>query len=309
MAQHPTSGYVSTTTPGWIVYWVTFGLMAFSAVCFMAITLTRPQRHRKHGYCTALIVSIASVAYYAMASEGGSVYIYQIHGDNMRQIYWARYVDWAFTTPLLLLDLLLMAACPIGTALWIIAADVFMILLGLFGGVNTHKFKWGYYAMACFCELVINIGLIFNAMRSAMARGGGVSKVYAGLAAYLSILWWGYPIVWGLAEGANVISSDAEVAAYAGLDIAAKVFFGWMVMAVIPIVSKQQEREYKEGKGYPSILDASIDSPLSITQSPVNPADTRNGQVSRGLPTMNPATGTGVVPDVPTESGNLATVV
>ena len=63
------------------------------------------------------------------------------------------------------------------------------------------------------------------------------------------------------------------------------------------------------GKGYPSILDASIDSPLSITQSPVNPADTRNGQVSRGLPTMNPATGTSVVPDVPTESGNLATVV
>lgn len=37
-----------------------------------------------------------------------------------------------------------------------------------------------------------------------------------------------------------------QVAAYAGLDIAAKVFFGWMVMAVIPIVSKQQEREYKE---------------------------------------------------------------
>ena len=93
----------------------------------------------------------------------------------------------------------------------IIAADVFMIILGLFGGVNTHKFKWGYYAMGCFCELIISIGLVFNAMRSAMARGGGISKVYAGMAAYLTILWWGYPIVWGLAEGANVISSDAEV--------------------------------------------------------------------------------------------------
>ena len=86
-----------------------------------------------------------------------------------------------------------------------------MIILGLFGGVNTHKFKWGYYAMGCFCELIITIGLVFNAMRSAMARGGGISKVYAGMAAYLAILWWGYPIVWGLAEGANVISSDAEV--------------------------------------------------------------------------------------------------
>ena len=65
--------------------------------------------------------------------------------------------------------------------------------------------------MSCFCEVAINIGLLFCGMRSAMARGGGISKVYAGLAAYLSVLWWGYPIVWGLAEGANVISSDAEV--------------------------------------------------------------------------------------------------
>lgn len=91
------------------------------------------------------------------------------------------------------------------------AADVFMIVLGLAGGVNTHKFKWGYFAMSCFCEVAINVGLLYCGMRSAMARGGGIAKVYAGLAAYLSVLWWGYPIVWGLAEGANVISSDAEV--------------------------------------------------------------------------------------------------
>ena len=86
-----------------------------------------------------------------------------------------------------------------------------MIVLGLLGAVNTHKYKWGYYALACFCEVVISIGLIFNAMRSAMRRGGPASRIYAGLAAYLSILWWGYPIVAGLAEYGNTISSDAEV--------------------------------------------------------------------------------------------------
>ena len=90
-----------------------------------------------------------------------------------------------------------------------------MIILGLFGAVNSHKFKWGYYAMSCFCEVAINIGLMYNARRCALARGGGVSKVYIGLAAYLSILWWGYPIVWGLAEGSNTISSDAEVSTVA----------------------------------------------------------------------------------------------
>ena len=49
MVQAPGTGFVGTTRAGWIVYWVTFGLMAGSAVCFFAITLLKPQRHRKHG--------------------------------------------------------------------------------------------------------------------------------------------------------------------------------------------------------------------------------------------------------------------
>ena len=86
-----------------------------------------------------------------------------------------------------------------------------MIVLGLAGGVNTHKFKWGYFAMSCFCEAAVSVGLLYIAMKAAYIRGGGTAKVYAGLATYLSVLWWGYPIVWGLAEGSNTISSDAEV--------------------------------------------------------------------------------------------------
>jgi len=42
------------------------------------------------------------------------------------------------------------------------------------------------------------------------------------------------------------IDFDLQVAAYAGLDIAAKVFFGWMIMAAGPIITAQQDREYKE---------------------------------------------------------------
>ncbi|KAI9789636.1 MAG: hypothetical protein M1835_001530 [Candelina submexicana] len=188
----------------------------------------------------------------------------------------------------------------------IIAADVFMIILGLFGAVNSHKFKWGYYAMACFCEVAINIGLVFNARRSAFARGGGVYKVYVGMAVYLSILWWGYPIVWGLAEGSNTISSDAEhvqVASYAGLDIAAKVFFGWMIMAMYPVISKQQEREAQEGKGFPSVLEATIDAPLSITQGPNAKS---NAQATHGLPPVEPAARNGAPVVAPT---NTSTVV
>lgn len=55
----------------------------------------------------------------------------------------------------------------------------------------------------------------------------------------------GYPIVWGLAEGSNTITSDAEGASYAGLDIAAKVIFGWALMACSGAFHKVQEEEEK----------------------------------------------------------------
>ena len=50
--------------------------------------------------------------------------------------------DWFITTPLLLLDLLLMAALPLGDTLWIVFADVAMILTGLFGALTSSHFKW-----------------------------------------------------------------------------------------------------------------------------------------------------------------------
>ena len=41
--------------------------------------------------------------------------------------------------------------------------------------------------------------------------------------------------MWGLAEGSNTITADAEAASYAGLDIAAKVVFGWALMLCTPV--------------------------------------------------------------------------
>ena len=55
----------------------------------------------------------------------------------------------------------------------------------------------------------------------------------------------GYPVVWGLAEGSNTITSDAEAASYAGLDIAAKVIFGWAIMLSSGAFHRVQAEEEK----------------------------------------------------------------
>lgn len=48
---------------------------------------------------------------------GGSANIYNPDG-NYRSIYYARYVDWFFTTPLILMDVILMGNLALGATLW-----------------------------------------------------------------------------------------------------------------------------------------------------------------------------------------------
>jgi Bacteriorhodopsin-like protein len=57
--------------------------------------------------------------------------------------------DWAITTPLLLLDILLLAGLSIGDTLWILFADIAMIATGLFGALLPNRYKWGGHHMKC----------------------------------------------------------------------------------------------------------------------------------------------------------------
>jgi len=72
-----------------------------------------------------------------MAAGQGWVYrVVHYHHSNeshpaeiiIRQIYWARYVDWAITTPLVLLDLTVLAGLPGAEIILAVFADVAMIL-------------------------------------------------------------------------------------------------------------------------------------------------------------------------------------
>ena len=59
----------------------------------------------------------------AQAAHGGdtNVRLYW-NTSQARDVFYARYIDWFITTPLLLLDLLLLSAVPVGTVLWCAAA-------------------------------------------------------------------------------------------------------------------------------------------------------------------------------------------
>jgi bacteriorhodopsin len=147
-----------------------------------------------------------------------------VAGRN-RQVFYARYIDWVITTPLLLLDLLLTAGMPWPTILWVIGIDEIMIVTGLIGALVKSRYKWGFYAFGCAAMFYIFYELAFTARRHALHLGRDVHRCFVTCGVLTLVLWLAYPICWGLSEGGNVISPDGESIFYGVLDLLAKPVF------------------------------------------------------------------------------------
>lgn len=113
-----------------------------------------------------------------------------------RQVFWARYVDWSLTTPLLLLDLSLLAGLNGAHISIAIIADIIMVLTGLFAAFGTEGTpqKWGWYAIACIAYLVVIWHLAVNGRAQAAARSQQVASFYYAIAGFTLLVWTAYPM-------------------------------------------------------------------------------------------------------------------
>lgn len=225
--------------------WVVFVLMVIASAAFAAMSWRVPVARRLYHVITTLITIIAAISYFGMATGQGVNYnhirvvehhnhVPNTYKDIYRQVYWARYVDWSLTTPLLLLDLCLLAGLSGGHTVMTILADVIMILTGLFAAYGTehNASKWGWYTIACIAFLVVIWHLVINGRAGTKNKSSNVTKLYASISLYTIVIWTAYPIVWGIADGARIMSVDKEIIAYAVLDILAKPVFGaWLLLA------------------------------------------------------------------------------
>lgn len=155
---------------------------------------------------TAFITTFAAISYFAMASGDGISYnhivLKESHKhtpdttqDIYRAVYWARYVDWSITTPLLLLDLAFLAGLSGANILVTVVADVIMIMTGLFAAFgNEGGQKWAYYAMACLAYLVIIYQLAVYGRQQAMAKDNKTGTFFTAIAGFTLVLWTMYPM-------------------------------------------------------------------------------------------------------------------
>ncbi|KAF2823517.1 family A G protein-coupled receptor-like protein [Ophiobolus disseminans] len=224
--------------------WVVFVLMILASAGFTALSWRVPLSKRLYHTITTTITIFAALSYFAMATGHGiSVQTITVRHQNdhvpdtfttvHRQVFWARYVDWSLTTPLLILDLGLLAGMSGGHIIMAIIADLIMILTGLFAALGEEGTpqKWGWYTIACIAYIFVIWHLALNGGANATAKGPKLRTFFVSIAGYTLLLWTAYPIVWGLADGSRKIGVDGEVIAYAILDVLAKGVFGaWLLI-------------------------------------------------------------------------------
>eukprot|EP01117_Protostelium_nocturnum_P010864 TRINITY_DN391_c0_g1_i1.p1 TRINITY_DN391_c0_g1~~TRINITY_DN391_c0_g1_i1.p1 ORF type:complete len:304 (-),score=61.08 TRINITY_DN391_c0_g1_i1:138-1049(-) len=216
----------NTNTPGIVFLWVTCGLMVISAGAFLISGLAgRTEKIQKFSFTSAAICCIAAVAYMSMAFQQGFT-----RKENGRQLYYARYIDWMITTPLLLWEIFNLAGAPVHLTFMAIVLDAIMVITGLFGGLSVRRAPtWIWFGMGCLAFIpIFHLLLIHN--RKYLNQH--TRKPYTILSWYLIIVWMVYPIAWGLTDGGYIISVDYQHLWFAILDVIAKCIFGAVTLFI-----------------------------------------------------------------------------
>ena len=172
----------------------------------------------------------AFTSYLAMALGIGT-----LTTEGGRVFYYARYIDWSITTPLLLWSLVhsgIKGASLKRPALIasLLGADIYMIVTGYIAGrTDNMTVKYSFYISSCISFLFIYV-LLFGPFKK-LASAGPHAADYSKKATVLFGLWVAYPIIFILGqEGIKTLSATFDAAAYTIFDLITKVAYGlWAV--------------------------------------------------------------------------------
>ncbi len=218
-----------------ISLWVGTAGMALGTLYFIAQGWSvRDPKQQEYYIITIFIPAIAAASYFSMATGYGVIEFNAGSGMGVTKIYWARYADWLFTTPLLLLDLGLLANADRNTIYTLIGLDAFMIVTGLVGALSREGqvIRVVWWAISTGALIVLLYFLLGSLSEQASRTSGERAALFSRLRNLTLVLWSLYPIVWilGTEGGVELFGLGVETAIFAVLDLAAKVGFGFILL-------------------------------------------------------------------------------
>jgi bacteriorhodopsin len=242
-----TTDNLTITSAGKDALWLGFIGMFVPTIFFAIMTMREKAGNKYFHVVTTMITAIASLAYLTMA--GGYGFIIR---DDGREFFYARYIDWAITTPLLLLDLIGLAGASNDVALWVVACDILMIAAGLIGALLTDdNLKWAFWAFG----MLFFAPIVYFLTYDLGANGSASAAILKKVSILTCITWTAYPIVWVVGEGSSLISADAEAIAYCVLDVTAKSVFGYLIISARGAI---EESIGANASGMTQLLDGQV---------------------------------------------------
>jgi bacteriorhodopsin len=220
-----------STTDVWL--WIgTIGMLIGSLLIYGALVSNRNEELEADLESHFFVPLIAFALYLLMALHFGS-----LTTPSGRVFYFGRYIDWTFTTPLLLWSLVSSGMQGTGLKKYgkifgLLAADVYMIWTGFAAALTDNMtVKWTFYITSCIAFLFI-FKLLFGDFKRYAATGPN-SADYNRKAVILSVLWLAYPFVFILGqEGLRLWSPSTDAVLYTVLDLTAKVAYGLWAVAL-----------------------------------------------------------------------------
>lgn len=182
--------------------WVVFVIMVVASAVFSGLSWNVAIQRRIFYFLTTLMTIISALAYFSMASGHAVTFncveardhhkhVPDTYHEVCRQVYWARYIDWILTFPILTFQLSLLAGVDGAHTIFAIIANFIWVFAGLFsaiGHANTAQ-KWGWYAISIVAYIFVLWHLGLHGTQSARARGTNVAKLFGGLSVATFVLW------------------------------------------------------------------------------------------------------------------------
>jgi len=200
-----------------------------------------------------MVTFIASLAYLAMATHHG----FYTRCFDGREFYYARYLDWVITTPMMLHALAYIGNMSDNIWHYLFFNDILMIISGLIGSTVGGGDKWVFFGFSILCYLPViyylcerknraidnrifdefgnpdvDLGTAGASNRSAFLPHVWFLVGYNNIMRLTVAAWTLYPVVWILAEGTGTISANGEAVFYTVLDLISKAGFGIIIVTM-----------------------------------------------------------------------------
>jgi bacteriorhodopsin len=199
--------------------------MFIGSIVFFYMGISRKVNTVSH-VLTFFIAAVASCSYYAMWAGLGVEY--KTTDTTPRVIFWARYLDWVITLPLILTNLALMSRSDIPTILSLVGNIVLYVICALIGALTVAPYKYMWWVGGLVFLIIVFVHLL-QRLNNAEGYGGDALK---GLTWLTILAWIIYPIVWIVgSEGTGALGLSQEVGIITIVDLIAKIGFGFYLLA------------------------------------------------------------------------------